>query len=212
MSPLHTATHDLLASNAKRQTLRRIGQVFITSASLPVGGLLAPQQARAAAWVLPAAAFLLGYGFDRLYRLLQSSGKSREEERLRDRLGAFNWPNRSDPGRLDLFLGPPSAKVDATSHLAWPEFGYHHAKLRESAGYRHPTSPREPIVASDIEIFEAAVKAKPANRAQAYARDYRDLKGKTQRIVAARQPDGQVWVAESDGRDAVAYEIQVQRG
>jgi hypothetical protein len=212
MSALHTSTHDLPTSRAKRDALRKLGEVFVVSASLPVGGLLAPHPARAAVWVVPAATFLLGYGFDRLYRFLQASGRAREEERLRDRLGAFNWPNRNDQRSLDLFLGPTGAKVDATSQLAWPEFGYHHAKLRERAGYRHPASPREPIAGSDIEIFEAAVKAKLANRSQAYARDYRDLKGNTQRIVAARQPDGQVWVAESDGRDAVAYEIHVQRG
>lgn len=122
---------------------------------------------------------------------------------------------QKDPIARKLYLGPACGELDSVSRVYWPEWGYHDAKIKERAPYRHPNSPQEGPAHTDKQIFEEAMRRRTADlmrSGQAYARDYRDGQGNDLRIVAARLPDGQTYVAESDGRNATAYEINASRG
>lgn len=204
-----------LVDATKRDSLRKVGQIVIATTVLPSIGLLAPRPARAALWILPTVTFLLGYGFARLWDALQRSEQRYGQERLRDRMAGFDFPMRGDAKSLGLYLGQSNANTDLVSRLHWPEWGYHDAKIKEGAPYRHPVSPREGLAHTDKQIFEEAMGRRNTGlmrSGEAYARHYRDGQGNDLRIVAARLPDGQTYVAESDGRSATAYEINASRG
>jgi len=199
----------------KRDSLRKVGQIIVTSTVFPALGLLSPRPAVAALWVVPTIAFLAGYGFSRLWDALKRSDQRHAQERLRNRMAGFDFPMRDSISRPDLFLGPASASTDLVSRLHWPEWGYHDAKIKEGASFRYPASPKEGLASSDKQIFEEAMGRRVAGlmrNGEAYARDYRDREGKNMRVVAARLHDGQTVVAESDGRNATAYEIKVGNG
>ncbi|KPF57897.1 hypothetical protein D621_07510 [beta proteobacterium AAP51] len=164
---------------------------------------------------MPTLAFIAGYGFSRLWAALQRSNEHFAQERLHDRMGAFEFPRRDNVGSLGLFLGQPGTSTDVTSRLHWPEWGYHDAKVAEGGSFSYPVSPSEGVSLSDRQIFEEAVKSRMASRirsGEAYARDYRDAQGNELRIVAARLPDGQVVVAQSDGRNVTGYNVNAIRG
>jgi len=200
---------DLPADSTRRFALRKVGQVVVTV------GLLTSSSAKAAIWVVPTLAFLAGYGFSRLLAALQRSNERFAQERLRDRMGGFDFPRRDSVGSLGLFMGQSGANIDATSRLQWPEWGYHDAKVAEGGSFSYPVSTGEGLSYTDKQIFEEAVKRRAPGqlrRGEAYARDYRDAQGNPLRIVAARLPNGQTVVAESDGRNVTGYDVNAIRG
>jgi len=203
------------ADASRRLTLRKAGHVLIGTSLLPAVSLLASPSAKAGVWVLPTLAFIAGYGFSRLWAALHRSNERFAQERLRDRMGGFDFPRRDNVGSLGLFLGQPGTNIDVTSRVHWPEWGYHDAKVAEGGRFSYPASPSEGVSFSDKQIFEEAVKGRMPSRirgGEAYARDYRDAQGNDLRIVAARLPDGQTVVAESDGRTVTGYNVNAVRG
>ena len=200
---------------SKRQSIRKIGNVVLSAAALPMAGTFAPRPVMAAIWIAPTIGFVLGYGFAKLWEALKGSEQRYAQERLRDRMAGFDFTLRGNMNSLGLFLGQSGADTDVVSRLYWPEWGYHDAKIKEGAPYSHPVSPREGLAYSDKQIFEAAMGRRAPglmNSGQAYARDYRDSKGNDLRVVAARLPDGQTYVAESNGRNATGYEVSALQG
>lgn len=216
-SKIQSASHraEEAIDSSKRNSLGKAGSLFLTAAVLPTFGLMTPRESKAAVWLIPAAGLLLGYGFARLVDALKDRKEDVAMERLRDRMGGFEFPDSRRQNLPTLSLGQSGSYIDPVSRLHWPEWGYHDAKISERAPYSFPTSPREGLAYSDKEIFEEALRRRAPgllNSGQAYARDYRDSRGNDLRIVAARLPDGQTYVAESNGRNATAYEIYTQMG